>query len=40
MQNIYFDYGGEEILKDYNLNIETNKIIGIKGKAEAVNLLY
>ena len=32
-KNIYFDYGGEEILKDYNLNIETNKIIGIKGKS-------
>lgn len=32
-KNIYFDYGGEEILKDYNLNIENNKIIGIKGKS-------
>lgn len=32
-KNIYFDYGEEEILKDYNLNIETNKIIGIKGKS-------
>ena len=32
-KNIYFNYGGEEILKDYNLNIETNKIIGIKGKS-------
>ncbi|TXJ50078.1 ABC transporter ATP-binding protein [Brachyspira aalborgi] len=32
-KNIYFDYGGEEILKDYNLNIETNKITGIKGKS-------
>ena len=32
-KNIYFDYGGEEILKDYNLNIETGKIIGIKGKS-------
>ena len=33
LKNIYFDYGGEEILKDYNLNIETDKIIGIKGKS-------
>ena len=32
-KNIYFDYGGEEILKDYNLNIENGKIIGIKGKS-------
>lgn len=32
-KNVYFDYGGEEILKDYNLNIETGKIIGIKGKS-------
>ena len=32
-KNIYFDYGGEEILKDYNLNIETGDIIGIKGKS-------
>lgn len=32
-KNIYFDYGKEEILKDYNLNIEKNKIVGIKGKS-------
>lgn len=32
-KNICFNYGEEEILKDYNLNIETNKIIGIKGKS-------
>lgn len=32
-KNICFDYGEEEILKDYNLNIETNKIIGVKGKS-------
>lgn len=32
-KNIYFDYGGEEILRSYNLNIENGKIIGIKGKS-------
>lgn len=32
-QNVCFDYEGEEILNDYNLDIETNKIIGISGKS-------
>lgn len=31
--NIYFDYGGEEILKDYNIDIEKNKIVGVSGKS-------
>ena len=32
-QNVSFDYEGEEILNDYNLKIEPNKIIGISGKS-------
>ena len=32
-KDIYFDYEGEEILNDYNLKIEPNKIIGISGKS-------
>ncbi|WP_456060409.1 ABC transporter ATP-binding protein, partial [Brachyspira pilosicoli] len=32
-ENVYFDYEGEEILNDYNLQIEPNKIIGISGKS-------
>ena len=33
VDNISFDYDGEPILTDYNLNIEKNKIIGISGKS-------
>lgn len=33
LKNVYFDYGGEEILQDYNIEIEKNKIIGIVGKS-------
>ena len=32
-KDVYFDYEGEEILSDYNLEIEPNKIIGISGKS-------
>ncbi|MEI0612373.1 ABC transporter ATP-binding protein [Brachyspira pilosicoli] len=32
-ENVCFDYEGEEILNDYNLQIEPNKIIGISGKS-------
>ncbi|TXJ37159.1 amino acid ABC transporter ATP-binding/permease protein [Brachyspira pilosicoli] len=32
-ENVCFDYEGEEILNDYNLEIEPNKIIGISGKS-------
>ncbi|MEI0579375.1 ABC transporter ATP-binding protein [Brachyspira pilosicoli] len=32
-ENVCFDYEGEEILNDYNLKIEPNKIIGISGKS-------
>ncbi|WP_347292159.1 ABC transporter ATP-binding protein, partial [uncultured Brachyspira sp.] len=32
-ENVYFDYEGENILNDYNLQIEPNKIIGISGKS-------
>ena len=31
--NVSFDYDGEAILKDYNLEIHTNEIIGISGKS-------
>lgn len=33
IDNISFDYEGDNILTDYNLNIEKNKIIGISGKS-------
>ncbi|WP_295294954.1 amino acid ABC transporter ATP-binding/permease protein [uncultured Brachyspira sp.] len=32
-ENVCFDYEGEEILNNYNLEIEPNKIIGISGKS-------
>lgn len=32
-EDVYFDYEGENILNDYNLDIEPNKIIGISGKS-------
>ncbi|WP_300711519.1 ABC transporter ATP-binding protein [uncultured Brachyspira sp.] len=32
-EKVYFDYEGDNILKDYNLYIEPNKIIGISGKS-------
>ena len=32
-EDVYFDYEGENILNDYNLEIEPNKIIGISGKS-------
>lgn len=32
-ENVCFDYEGENILNDYNLQIEPNKIIGISGKS-------
>lgn len=32
-EDVYFDYEGENILSDYNLKIEPNKIIGISGKS-------
>ena len=32
-EDVYFDYEGDNILNDYNLNIEPNKIIGISGKS-------
>lgn len=31
--NISFDYDGESVLENYNLDIEKNKIIGISGKS-------